>query len=514
MIGNLRYLIFPVLNIVGLLLSALGALLFACGVLSLMLADGVATNFFWSTTACLLAAVFLLLLSFRDKRKFMPRDAFLLASLTWTLVPLFACLPIYLLPGCSFSASYFEAMSGITTTCATAFSVESLPASINFWRCFLSWLGGMGILMLAVLLLPLMGVGGSQLFRFVNLCQSSPSTSSLFGLDNSPSRLFLSQDAHPEDHFEAIPQLANTAHALWHVYLVLSLACCLLYKLAGMSWWDAILHTFSTVSLGGFSSHDLSFAYWSNPAIEAVCVLFMVLGGMNFSLHLFAWKKRSLLPYFRHSEACAWCFVLLLGIFGVTFVLWSKGAYEGLGQALRASLFNVVSVASTTGFSSVDYTSWPATVTIPMLCLAIFASCSGSAGGGIKMMRAIILVKQLSRGLTQTLYPKAIVPLRLNRVQVPDPLVFSVLNYLLLWIATLLLASLGLIGLGLDLGTAFSAALACMTNTGPGLGAVGPASVYGVLSSPQLWLCTFCMFIGRLEIVTVFVLFTREFWRL
>ncbi len=514
MFAKLRYLLFPVLNIVGIVLLLFSAAEFLGFFVSLSFGDGAAFGFLFGAITTVLCALALIALTKNDKRDLLPRDGFLLASLLWSILPIFAALPLTSLADSSFSLAYFEAMSGITTTCATVFSADHLPESINFWRALLSWLGGMGILILAIALLPLMGVGGSQLFRFVNLCQTTPSISPLFGIGTNKAAVTNTELGATIEVTKITPRIASTAKGLWWIYFALSVACFLGYKFAGMSWFDAIVHAFSTVSLGGFSSHDASFAYWPDSSIHLICVFFMFISGMSFTLHFLAWKHRSVTLYLRDPEARSWIAVLIFGILFVTGILFFSGNYSSLKEALFDALFNVVSLASTTGFSSTDYTHWPVTASVLTLCLAAFATCSGSVGGGIKMMRALILLKQLSRGFLQTLHPKAIIPLRVNKVPVPDAIVFMVLNFLLLWTATLLGASLCLIATGLDVASAFSATFACLTNTGPGLANVGPAVNYGILQAPQLWICTFCMLIGRLEIVTVFVLFTRDFWRL
>ncbi len=513
MLARLRYLLFPVLNIIGTIL-----LLFSCVHLiglavSVFFQDGAGFGFFLGAIVTSCGALILIALTRQDKRDLLPRDGFLLATLLWSVLPIFAAVPLMTLQDVSFSQAYFESMSGITTTCATAFSVENLPESINFWRCLLSWLGGMGILVLAIALLPLMGVGGSQLFRFVTLCQSAPSISPLFGIGTNKSSVTNAEIGSTIEATKLTPRIASTVKGLWWIYVALSLACFLGYKLAGMTGFDALVHAFSTVSLGGFSSHDTSFAFWSDNTINLVCILFMFLSGISFSLHFLAWKKRSLLLYAQDPEARAWLFVLAIGVLTVFIVLTINAVYDSVGDTFLFALFNVISIASTTGFSSTDYNHWPVTACVIMLCLAAFSTCSGSIGGGIKMLRALILTKQLSRGFLQTLHPNAVIPLRINRVTIPDPIVFMVLNFIVLWVATLLTASVLLIASGLDVASAFSAVFACLTNTGPGLEKVGPAVNYGTLSTVQLWLCTSCMLIGRLEIVTVFVIFTRDFWR-
>ena len=489
MLARLRYLLFPVLNIIGTVLLIFSGIHLLGLAVSAFFEDGAAYGFFFGAALTACGALALIAVTRHDKRDLLPRDGFLLATILWSVLPVFAALPIMTLPNVSFSQAYFEAMSGITTTCATAFSVENLPESINFWRCLLSWLGGMGILVLAIALLPLFGIGTNK----------SSVTNAEIGSTIEATKL--------------TPRIASTAKGLWWIYMGLSLACFVGYKLAGMSGFDALVHAFSTVSLGGFSSHDASFAFWSDNTINLVCILFMLISGMSFSLHFLVWKKRSPLLYLQDPEARAWLFVLASGVLVVFAVLMLNAMYDSTSETFLYALFNVVSIASTTGFASTDYSHWPVTASVIMLCLAAFSTCSGSVGGGIKMLRALILTKQLSRGFLQTLHPKAVIPLRINRVTIPDPIVFMVLNFIVLWVAALLTASVLLVASGLDVASAFSAVFACLTNTGPGLEKVGPSVNYGTLSAFQLWLCTFCMLIGRLEIVTVFVLFTRDFWR-
>ncbi len=513
MLAKLRYLLFPVLNIVGIVLFLFTCFEFVGFFASLLFDDGAQAGFLFGGSATFACGIAFIALTRHDKRDLLPRDGFLLATLLWAILPVFASLPLAYAPEISFSQAYFEAMSGITTTCATVFSVDHLPESIILWRALLSWLGGMGILILAIALLPLMSVGGSQLFRFVNLCQAIPSISPLFGIGTNKSSVTSTEIGATVEVTKLTPRIASTAKGLWWIYFALTLTCLLGYKIAGMSWFDALVHSFSTVSLGGFSSHDASFAYWSNPAVDLVCIVFMLLSGLSFTLHFLAWRRKNFSLYFQDPEARAWFIVLFIGVLIVTGILTFHDSYESTIEAFLYALFNVVSVASTTGFSSTDYSHWPVTATTMMLCLAAFSPCSGSVGGGIKMMRALIVLKQLSRGFLQTLHPKAVVPLRLNSVPIPDNIVFMVLNFVLLWAATLIGASLCLIATGLDAASAFTAVFACLTNTGPGLANVGPALNYGTLSVAQLWLCDVCMLVGRLEIVTVFVLFTRDFWR-
>lgn len=487
---NLRYLLFPVLNVIGPILIVFSAIMLIPLFLSLKEPEMVSRGFEYGALSCFSFGVFLLVLTRHDKRELLPRDGFLMASLIWVLIPLFASIPLYFgIENTNFAHAFFEAMSGTTTTCATAYSgLDAFPASLNLWRCLLSWLGGMGILVLAVAILPLLGVGGAQIFR--------------------------AETSGPMKENKLTPRIADTAKALWWIYFVFTVFCVTAYFLAGMTPFDAVCHAFTTVSLGGFSTHDSSFAFWNSPLIETVAVVFMLICGLNFSMHFLVWKNKSFLLYFRNAESRAWLLTALAVIATTFALLFVNGYADKPLDTIRYVVFNSVSVISTTGYSNYDYAQWPIPVSVLMLFCATFATCGGSTGGGIKMMRAIILLKQLGRGFIQTMHPTAIVPLRVQNHTISDNLIFTVLNYVLLWIGTLLVTMIFLLVTGLDPLTSISTALACITNTGPGLGSVGPMSNYALLSNTQLWLCAFCMLVGRLELVTVFVLFTRRFWQI
>lgn len=489
MFAQLRYILFPVLHITSLVLIAFAGIVLLPAAVSLWYADGAHMGFIVASLAALLSGSLLQLLTFRDKRELLPRDGFLLATIIWVTFPLFASIPLFLeIDSISYTTAFFEAMSGTTTTCATALNgLDHLPKSINFWRCFLSWLGGMGILVLAVAILPLLGVGGSQVFK--------------------------AEVSGPMKESRLTPRIADTAKGLWLVYVLISLACAACYRWVGMSTFDSIVHAFSTVSLGGFSSHDASFAYWSDTGVETVTVLFIVVCGMSFSLHFFAWKNRSILAYLRNPECLAWLGCSVLCVATVTWILYSSGTESDPSTAFRKALFNVMSTISTTGFSSVDFNAWPLSASCLMLMCACFATCAGSTGGGIKMMRAIILIKQIKAQFRLTQHPKAIVVVSAQGSIIDTSVIVSTLSFMLLWGFLCVLATWLLLLTGLDLTSALSAAIACITNLGPGLGVVGPMSNFSVLSDVQLWLCAFLMLLGRLEILPVFVLLTRAFWR-
>jgi trk system potassium uptake protein TrkH len=423
------------------------------------------------------------------RRELLPRDGFLLVTLVWTVLPAFAALPLYLhLPGLSFTDAYFEAMSGLTTTGATILSGhDSLPLSINVWRCLLQWIGGMGIIVLAVAILPLLGVGGSQVFK--------------------------AETAGPLKEQKLTPRIADTAKLLYAIYFGLSVLCLVSYRLAGMNWPDALMHMFTTMGIGGFSSHDASFRHWNSPVIEWVAVVFMTLAGINFALHFTAWRARSPSVYLRDPEARTFVLVLVFAVLVLTAFLFIHGVYADWPTALRYALFNGVSIVTTTGYANADYNEWPMFAPVLMLFLASFATCAGSTGGGIKMIRGLILLKQARREFVRILHPRSIAPIAVGERVIENHVIFAVLAFMLIYGASITWLTILLLASGLDVVTAFTAVFACINNIGPGLNQVGPTESYATLNDFETWVCTFAMLIGRLELMSVLVLFTPTFWR-
>jgi trk system potassium uptake protein TrkH len=417
------------------------------------------------------------------------RDGFLLVVLVWTVLPVFAALPLLgALPGLSITDAYFECMSGVTTTGATMLTgLDSLPPSINVWRAELVWLGGMALIVLAVAILPLLGVGGRQILK--------------------------AETPGPMKEARLIPRITETARGLWIIYAGISLACLLSYHVAGMGWLDALIHAFSTMGLGGFSSHDQSYGYFDSPAIEAVAIVFMLIAGMNFATHFTVFRNWNVEPYRDDPEAGWFVFITVASILGIGTYLWAEGAYDGLATALRYASFNTVSIATTTGFASTDYNAWPVFAPMWMLFLSSFVTCSGSTGGGIRMIRAMLLYKQVFHEMVRTVHPNAISPIKLTRHPVPNNVVFAVLAFALVYVALIVVMTLALTALGLDAVSAFTAIVACINNTGPGLSQVGPATTYAVLTDLQTWVCSAAMLLGRLELFTVLVVLTPSFWR-
>ena len=429
----------------------------------------------------------------RTRHELQPRDGVLLVVLTWTVLPLFASLPLLAyfhqagIP-ISFTDGYFEAMSGLTTTGATVLTgLDALPTSVNFWRCFLQWMGGMGILVLAVAILPLLGMGGSQLFR--------------------------AEASGPMKDAKLTPRIAETAKGLWSIYLVFSLVCLFSYRLGGMDWMDAWMHMFTTVSLGGLSSYDASFGHFQSPLLEWMCIVFMLLGSCSFALYFVAIRKRSAWLIVSDPEVRGTLLLLVGCSLFITLLLLARGAVSDPLDALRLAFFNVVSIGSTTGYSTADYTQWPVLAPVMMLMLSGLATSAGSTGAGIKMIRVVILLKQAKREMERLLHPRMVSPVVLNGRSVSNQTIFAVLAFMLLYGGTVIVLMLLLLATEMPFDTALSAVVASINNMGPGWNEIGPAGSFQGLTDFQTWVCTVAMLLGRLELLSVLVLLTPGYWR-
>ena len=451
--------------------------------------DGIEAGFALSMAITLAIGAGLFLHCRHLDRELQPHDGFLLATLVWTVLPVFGALPLLLhIPGLSFTDAYFEAVSGLTTTGATVLTgLERLPVSLNIWRCFMVLIGGMGIIVLAVAILPLLGVGGSQVFK--------------------------AETPGPMKDDKLTPRIAETARGLWAVYFVIASTCLLAFRWAGMSWPDAFMHMCSTMGLGGLAGYDASFGAFDSPRIEAVAIVFMLLAGVNFALYFRVWQRRSIRPLWQDLEARLFFALMAASVAVVTVFLVAHGVYPDWTTALRHAAFSVVSVATTTGFATVDYAQWPVFAPVLMLFLCGFATCAGSTGGGIKLSRALLLMKQVQREFTRLLHPRSVRPVTLGGAVIEPQVLFSIQAFMLVYGAVLTFGTLALLLTGLDVISAFTAVVACINNTGPGLGQVGPASNYQGLTDAQTWICTVVMLLGRLELFSVLVLFTPQFWR-
>jgi trk system potassium uptake protein len=483
----------PVLNVLGFVVALFSTTMLVPWGVALINRDLALPIYNESLALTLLCGIALWAITRRKKRELQPRDGFLLVSAVWATLPAFAALPLYLYFGTtaaplSFTDAYFEAMSGLTTTGATVLTgLENLPHSINVWRCVLVWLGGMGIIVMAVAILPLLGVGGMQIYK--------------------------AETPGPMKDTKLTPRITETAKGLYAVYVSVSVLCVLSYRLAGMSWFDAFCHMCATMGLGGFSTYDASFAQFNSPAIEAVAIVFMTLAGFNFAMHFLAWRQKSLKPYVFCPEARYYLVALYGGVALITVFLYLRGIYPSFIESLRHAAFNVISIATTTGFASADYAKWPVFAPVLMLLMCCFVTCAGSTGGGIKMLRAVILFKQSRREITRILHPRVVNPVKLSGDAVENKVVLAILAFMLLYGGLIIFMTLLLLFTGLEPVTAFTAVIASINNTGPGLGEVGPSSNYQSLSDIQTWVCTVCMLLGRLELFSVLVIFTPTFWR-
>jgi len=478
-----------VVHALGLMLAVFSLAYLMPIVASLIYQDGTAIDFIYALVATASIGVVLWLVSYRHRGELSIRHGYLLVVAMWTAMPAVATLPLLLvLPDLSFTDAYFETMSGLTTTGATVLTgLENLPPAINIWRHELNWLGGMGIIVLAVAILPLLGIGGRQLFK--------------------------AETPGPMKDAALTPRITETARNLWLVYLAITLVCIAALKIAGMNWLDAICHAFAVMGLGGFSTYDASVGHFDSPVIEAILIVFMLIAAMNFATHFLVWRGKTFKPYAHDKEGLATVGVIALSCVGIAAFLYQQGTYPNFWTALRHASFNLVSVATDCGFASQDFNLWPIFAPMWMLLLSSVVASSGSTGGGIKMVRTLILFKQAGRELHKLLHPAAVNPMKIGGAPIPNSVVFAVLGFIFLYFMTVVTLTFALLMSGLDFISAFSAIIACINNAGPGLGVVGPASNFGVLTNFQTWICTIAMLVGRLEIFTVLILFTPQFWR-
>src|ERR1700728_36770 len=411
----------------------------------------------------------------RFKRELKTRDGLMLVALTWVALPAVAGMPLWHYLPINFTQAYFEAASGLTTTGGTVLSgIEFLPRSINLWRHLLSWLGGMGIIVLAVAILPMLGVGGMQIYR--------------------------AEMPGPMKDSKLTPRIGQTAKLLWAVYAGLTLAC-------------IVCHGFSALSLGGFSTYDASIGHFNSLPIEMVLTIFEVLAALNFATHFLAWSQRGVMAYFRDAEAKAILGVLVASCIGISLFLYFKGTYPDYPTSLRHTTFNLVSIAVDSGLHTQDYSHWPIFAPMWMMFLSCIVASSGSTGGGIKMIRTLVLAKQAHRELNQLVHPNMVRPLKVGGTVIANRVVFAVLAFVFLYFMSIVTLIFLQLASGLDFMTSFSAIIACINNAGPGLGLVGPGSNYGVLTDFQTWVCSAAMLLGRLEVFTILVLFTPTLWR-
>ena len=480
---------FPILHVLGLIVLVFGLSMLAPLLLSELTQDGAQRAYDFATLITVGAGLLMWLSGRHWRRELKTRDGILLVVLTWTLLPAFAALPLLIhMPDLALADAYFEAMSGLTATGATVLSgLDDMPQSINLWRAQLHWVGGLGVIVLVTAVLPLLGVGGRQMFK--------------------------AETPTPMKDQKLTPRMAETAKGLWVVYVILTTICICVLWVLGMSFFDAVVHAFSIMGLGGFSSHDASLGHFDSLPLEIAVGVFALVAGVNFATH-FAFLRGRRFSYYWSDPELRWFlgFVLTSGVV-LALLLWQRDVFLDFPSALRYAVFNTISVATTLGFATTDYGQWPFFAGLWLLFLCSFATGAGSTGGGIKMMRAILLYKQVYRELRKLIHPNAVIPLRLGLDMVPNKVVYAVLAFLFIYVASIVSLSFVLSFTGLDVLTSFSAIVACINNTGPGLGQVGPATTYAVFNDFQTAVCTFAMLLGRLELFTLLVVLTPAFWR-
>jgi trk system potassium uptake protein TrkH len=444
--------------------------------------DGTAVLFLISAAILVLVGLLIYLPVRNVHHELRVRDGFLIVVGCWL------ALAIVLLqtPQLSYVDALFESMSGLTTTGATIITnIEALPRGVLYYRQQLQWLGGMGIIVLAVAILPMLRIGGMQLYR--------------------------AETPGPLKDSKLTPRIMETAKALWLIYLGITIVCALAYWLAGMSLFDAVGHSFSTVAIGGFSTHDASLAYFDNPTIELTALVFMVIAGINFALHFTAWRKASAQPYFMDPELKVYAMLLVSLATLASFALYFNGTYDTMLESVRYAGFQVISAMTTTGFTTTEFYLWGGFVPILMICAAFIGGCAGSTAGGMKVIRIILLYRQSAREIQRLIHPHAVIPVKVGGQKTPETVMDAVWGFFFLYIASFALMTVLLNATGIDSVAAFSAVAACITNLGPGLSEVG--SNYSAVNTAGKLILSFAMLAGRLEIYTLLVLLTPAFWR-
>ena len=474
-------------KIIGVLLILFSTAMLPPLFLSLIAQDGIESAFAMGLATTLFAGVALWLPTRNLSRDLNIRDGFMVTALFWVVLGLFGAIPLWLVSdlGLTPIAAIFESISGLTTTGATVITgLDDLPQSVLFYRQLLQWLGGIGIIVLAVAVLPMLGIGGMQLYR--------------------------AESAGPSKDRKLTPRITSTAKALFGIYLLLTIACAASYFAAGMSTFDAICHAFSTVAIGGFSTHDASLGHYEQNRVLLVSSVFMLLSAINFGLHFIALQRRNVRVYAQDSETAFFITVIASATLVVCCLLLTTETL-GLEDSVIHGLFQTISIATTTGFTTQDFSVWPLFLPILLLILSFMGGCVGSTGGGMKAMRILLIFRQGVRELRQLLHPNAVIPLKLDARRVQTEVISAVWSFFAVYMFCFVLIWLALLATNLDFISAFSAVVATMNNLGPGLGEV--ANDYGVVSEAGKLVLCLAMLMGRLEVFTLLVLLTPAFWR-
>lgn len=454
--------------------------------ISLIYADGEMFNFVSSMLVTAAVGGLLWLISQGEYGEIRVHEGFLVVALFWALMGAFGALPFIIGLHLGFTDAIFESVSGFTTAGATVIvGLDDLPHSILYHRQQIQWLGGVGFVVLMVAIMPLLGIGGMQLFK-----------AEVSGVSK-------------ED--KLTPRIAETARALWIIYVALTALCALSYWAAGMNLFDAVCHSFSTLATGGFSTHDASFAYWDNSLIETVGIVFMFAGGINFAIHFMAWKNRRILSYLQDPEVRAYTLIFIFSALFIAASLYIAGTYTGTLNAIRYATFQVISTLTTTGFSTAAYPQWPLYVPLILVILSYVGGCAGSTAGGMKVLRMMLLAKLGMRQLYQLSHPRAVTVIKLGDRLITENVLYSMWGFYVLYIITALILTILMMATGLDLESAFGAVSATLNVLGPGLGET--ANNFTTVSTMAKWLGIFGMLVGRLEVFTVLILFMPSYWR-
>lgn len=475
-------------RVLGLLLTLFSLTMLPPILVDLFFGDRVWPVFVGSFLIVAGVGVLLWLPVIRNRRDLRLREAFLVVAMFWLVLGAFGSAPFLLADSMQMSVTdaVFESISGLTTTGATVLvGLDDMPAAILYYRQQLQWIGGLGIIVLAVAVLPMLGIGGMQLYR--------------------------AETPGPVKETRLTPRIAQTAKLLLFVYVGITMACGLAYWAAGMSWFDAICHSYSTVAIGGFSTHDSSIAYYDSAIVELVAVAFMCIAGANFALHFLAWRERSLRHYLIDPEFRAYAWILAgLTVIVIAYLYWQR-QYESLAATLINGMFQTVSIATTTGFTTEDFAAWPGALPVLLIFASFIGGCAGSTAGGMKVVRWSLMCRQGIREFQRLVHPSAEIPVKFGSKAVDARVMDSVWGFFAAYIVVFAVSLLILLTTGLDQSTAFSAVAAALNNLGPGLGEV--ADGFGGLTPIAKWSLVSAMLLGRLEIFTLLVLITPMYWR-
>ncbi|MDN4502315.1 TrkH family potassium uptake protein [Alteromonadaceae bacterium BrNp21-10] len=477
-----------IVRILGLLVALFSVTMIPPAIISVIFGDGSGLPFVLAFFLCLITGLIFWYPNREHRKDLKAREGFLIVALFWTVLASFGALPFLLLeqPQMTLTDAFFEAFSGLTTTGATVIQgIDFLPKAVLFYRQQLQWLGGMGIIVLAVAILPILGVGGMQLYR--------------------------AEIPGPVKDSKMTPRIADTAKHLWYIYLGLTILCSLSYWAAGMDWFDAICHAFSTIAIGGFSTHDASIGFFDSTLIDIICVIFLWVSALNFALHYAAVSNRSLRSYIVDPELRAFFFIQFALIALCFVVLLQDQVYEDTQSTFVEALFQAVSISTTAGFATESFSSWPLFLPILLIFSSFIGGCASSTGGGMKVVRVVLLYIQGMREVNRLIHPKAIYVVKLGSRALPDRVVDAVWGFFSAYAVVFVIIMLSLIATGMDDLTAFSATAACLNNLGPGLGDV--AAHYGDVNDTGKWLLVVAMLFGRLEVFSLLLLFTPAFWR-